>query len=70
MAKQVNSHWLLGIPALCAYLGGIDERVCKKHFIDKGLQPVWSINEKLNYYDAAEVDAFALKHYRNQRVKL
>ena len=73
MAKktiQVESRWLLGVPALCAYLGGIDDRTCKAHFLDKGLQPVWSVNDKLNYYDKAEVDAFVLRNYRNQRVKL
>ena len=68
--KQVNTHWLLGIPALCAYLGDIDKRVCKKYFLDKGLQPVWSINKEMNYYDTAEVDALAIKLYGKKRVKL
>ncbi len=60
----------MGIPAICAYLGGIDSRTCKKYILDMGLQPVWAINRKLCYYDKADVDRLVKKLYKVQTVKL
>lgn len=64
--KAVETELLKGIPSLCEFLGGIDKRICKKYFLDKGLVPKYSINDKLAYYDKRDVVLFLERNYKNK----
>lgn len=65
MAKEskisvVVSPWLLGLQALCEYLGLQDKRTAKKWFIDRGLRPR-SVMGNLCWYHKDDVDKFMIK---------